>query len=112
MHRAAQTDGRVYAMVPLKMYNTTEPLIDRLNQRVEQQALLVDTGSSGLVIDEPNAGDLSNATPIVVLRRLVQRWVRLHLRHLQDDVGRLRQWGRDGTDLRQCRHRGSGHRGV
>ncbi len=60
----ATSDGRVYAVVRLNVYNTTEPLVNAKINGGGNVALLVDTGSSGLVIDQANAGNLSGATKI------------------------------------------------
>lgn len=60
----AISDGRVYAVVRLNVYNTTEPLVNAKINGGGNVALLVDTGSSGLVIDQANAGNLSGATKI------------------------------------------------
>lgn len=60
----ATSNGRVYAIVPLRVYNTTEPLIDAKINGSGKKALLVDTGSSGLVIDAANAGTLNPADKI------------------------------------------------
>jgi hypothetical protein len=60
----ATLDGRVYAVVRLNQYNTTEPLVNVKINGVSNVNLLVDTGSSGLVIDQANAGNLSGATKI------------------------------------------------
>ncbi len=88
----ATSNGRVYAIVRLTTYNTTESLISASVNGSSQQKLLVDTGSSGLVIDAANAGDLSNATLIGCRKpRLVQRWVRLHLQHLRGQFCQLRE---------------------
>lgn len=60
----ATSNGRVYAVVRLKQYNETEPLVDAKVNGSAKQTLLVDTGSSGLVIDKANAGDLTGLTPL------------------------------------------------
>jgi hypothetical protein len=62
----ATSNGRVYAIVRLKVYNTTEPLIDAKINGSSTQSLLVDTGSSGLVIDAANAGTLNPANKVNV----------------------------------------------
>ena len=62
----ATSNGRVYAIVPLRIYNTTEPIIDAKINGSSSQPLIVDTGSSGLVIDEANAGDLSPANATLI----------------------------------------------
>jgi hypothetical protein len=59
--KQATSDGRVYAVVRLRVYNVTEPLIDAKINGSGKKSLLVDTGSSGLVIDEANAGTLDPA---------------------------------------------------
>ena len=60
----ATKDGRVYAIVRLRVYNTTEPLLDAKINGSGNKSLLVDTGSSGLVIDAANAGTLNPADRI------------------------------------------------
>ncbi|MCI4674326.1 PecA family PE domain-processing aspartic protease [Candidatus Mycolicibacterium alkanivorans] len=54
----AQSNGQVYAVVPVRMYNTTEPLVNVAVNGGSSVPVLVDTGSSGLVIDAKNAGNL------------------------------------------------------
>jgi len=60
----ATSNGRVYGVIRLRQYNTTEPLVDASINGSSKQSLLVDTGSSGLVIDQANAGTLDPANRI------------------------------------------------
>ena len=60
----ATSNGRVYGVIRLRLYNTTEPLLDASVNGSSKNALLVDTGSSGLVIDQANAGTLDPANRI------------------------------------------------
>lgn len=60
----ATSDGRVYGVVRLSVYNTTEPLVGVKVNGGGNVPVLVDTGSSGLVIDQANAGNLSGATKV------------------------------------------------
>ncbi|MDR3664125.1 MAG: PecA family PE domain-processing aspartic protease [Mycobacterium sp.] len=52
----AAINGRVYASVPLTMYAGTEPIVNISVNGVPMVKVLVDTGSSGLVISGNNAG--------------------------------------------------------
>ena len=60
----ATSNGRVYGVIRLRQYNTTEPLLDASINGSSKNSLLVDTGSSGLVIDQANAGTLDPANRI------------------------------------------------
>ncbi|WP_370067774.1 PecA family PE domain-processing aspartic protease [Mycobacterium sp. MAA66] len=52
----ATQDGRVYGYVPLTMYEGTEPIIEISVDGGPEEKVLVDTGSSGLVIPEEYVG--------------------------------------------------------
>lgn len=59
---SAQQNGKVYAVVPVSMYNTTEPLVKVSINGGNSVPVLVDTGSSGLVTTAAHAGTLG--TPV------------------------------------------------
>ena len=89
---AAQKDGRVYAVVPIRMYNTTEALVDTSINNGSRIPLLIDTGSSGLVVSQDNV-DLAGATYVSSGTRELQRGAGLRLRHVPDAGGLRRRGG-------------------
>ena len=61
---AARQDGKVYAVVPVRMVATTQPVVGVSVNGGSAATLLVDTGASGLVTteDKVGAGDLGPMT--------------------------------------------------
>ena len=55
----ARTDGKVYAVIPVRMKSVTEPTIRVSINNGSRNPMLVDTGSSGLIVTRASApGDL------------------------------------------------------
>lgn len=61
---SAQSNGQVYGIVPVSMYNTTEPVVNVSVNGGKSAPVLVDTGSSGLVISSPHVGTLDSANKV------------------------------------------------